>query len=122
MDIHPIRTDSDHEAALRRIEELWGAPMGSPEGDELDILATLVERYEDERWRAQDATPLEALRQHMAASGRTQRDLAELLGSRSRASELLSGRRELTVAQIRRLADSWDIPAQLLVGVTHRAA
>jgi HTH-type transcriptional regulator/antitoxin HigA len=116
MDIHPIRDDADHAMALRRIEQLWGAPIGSPEGDELDILATLVERYEDERWPSEALEPVAVIKRHMEQTERSQRDLAELLGSRSRASELLAGRRELTLGQIRLLASRWKIPAALLIG------
>jgi len=121
MDIKPIHSDEDHEAALRRIETLWGAPVGSPEGDELDILATLVERYEETRWPASRATPLEMLNFCMEQNGYSQTDLAQLLGSRSRASEILNGKRGLTLDQIRLLARHWRIPAGLLIGEMEEA-
>jgi HTH-type transcriptional regulator/antitoxin HigA len=116
VQIRPIHTKEDHDAALRRIEALWGAPEGSVEGDELDILATLVERYEEARWPVEHATPLGMIEFYMEQNGYTQSDLAKLLGSRSRASEILNGKRELTLDQIRLLSRHWRIPAGLLVG------
>lgn len=121
MNIKPIHNDEDHAAALLRIEAIWGAPEGSPEGDELDVLATLVERYEERRWPMQRATPLEMLRFCMEQNEYTQSDLAKLLGSRSRASEILSGKRDLTLDQIRLLARRWHIPVSLLVGELEEA-
>jgi HTH-type transcriptional regulator/antitoxin HigA len=116
MNIKPIRSDEDHTEALRRIEALWGAPEDTPEGDELDILATLVERYEETRWPVARSTPLEMLKFCMEQNGYSQADLAVLLGSRSRASEILNGKRDLTLDQIRLVAKRWHIPPELLVG------
>ena len=116
MDIRPIRDDAAHEAAVRRIEALWGAPEGSPEGDELDVLATLVDAYERKRWPSDNRDPIGVLRFMMEQNGRSQADLAHLLGSRSRASEILNGKRELTLDQIRLLARDWRIPAAALIG------
>jgi HTH-type transcriptional regulator / antitoxin HigA len=116
MEIRPIRTDDDHKAALVEIDRLWGAPAGSPEGDRLDVLATLVERYEDTRWPIPAASPVEVLKFVMEQNGRSQTDLANLLGSRPRASEILNGRRDLTLDNIRLLAREWHIPAGALVG------
>ena len=116
MDIRPIRTDDDHKAALVEISRLWGAAEGSPDGDRLDVLATLVEHYEEARWPIQAANPLGVLKFTMEQNGRTQSDLAALLGSRSRASEILNAKRELTLDQIRLLAREWRIPAGALVG------
>ena len=116
MDIRPIRSEADHEAAVRRIETLWGAPEGSQEGDELDVLATLVDAYERRRWPSDRGDPVGVLKFMMEQNGRSQSDLANLLGSRSRASEILNGKRELTLDQIRLLAREWRIPAAALVG------
>ena len=96
MDIQPIRTDQDHRAALAAIEACWGAPEGTEEGDKLDVLLALVEIYEAKRWPIEiDETfdPIDALRYAIDELGHTQAELAELLGSRSRASEVLSRRR-----------------------------
>jgi HTH-type transcriptional regulator/antitoxin HigA len=112
MEIHPIRNDDDHAAALREIERLWGAAVGTEDGDKLDILATLVEKYEEGRWPNLDISdPNHAIEE----LGHSQAELAELLGSRSRASELLNRRRPLTVEMIHKISEAWKIPADLLV-------
>jgi HTH-type transcriptional regulator/antitoxin HigA len=116
MDIRPIRTDADHATALAEIERLWGAADGTPDGDRLDVLATLVERYEETRWPISMSSPRSVLKFMMEQNDRTQADLGRLLGSRSRASEIMSGKRDLTLDQIRLLAREWHIPAGALVG------
>ena len=118
MNIRPIRTDEDHRAALAEIEACWGAPEGTEEGDRLDVLLALVELYEAKRWPIEIEArfdPIDVLHYAMEELGHTQSDLAELLGSRSRASELLSRRRALTVDMIHRIGEAWKIPADLLV-------
>ncbi len=116
MEIHPIRNDDDHAAALREIERLWGAAAGTEEGDKLDVLATLVEKYEETRWPSVDISdPIDLLNYAIEELGHSQAELAELLGSRSRASELLNRRRPLTVEMIHRISETWKIPADLLV-------
>ena len=116
MEIHPIRNDDDHAAAVKEIAKLWGAAPGTEAGDKLDILATLVEKYEDGRWPDIDASdPIDLLNYAIEELGHSQAELAELLGSRSRASELLSRRRPLTVEMIHRISEAWKIPADLLV-------
>jgi len=116
MEIHPIRNDDDHAAALREIERLWGATAGTEDADKLDILATLVERYEEARWPINDASdPIDWLHYAIDELGHSQAELAELLGSRSRASEVLNRRRPLTVEMIRKISESWKIPADLLI-------
>ncbi len=116
MDIRPIRTEADHAAAVRRMEALWEAAPGTPEDDELDVLATLVDAYERQRWPIEACSPVDAIRFSMEQNDRSQRDLAELLGSRSRASEILSGRRGLTLEQIKLLHVRWHIPLEALLG------
>lgn len=115
MQITPIRTDADHAAALREIEALWGAAEGSPEGDRLDVLATLVEAYEDKHWPVADLDPVEAIEAAMAHEGRTRADLAALIGGKSRASEILRRKRALTLPMIRTIAREWHVPERLLV-------
>jgi HTH-type transcriptional regulator/antitoxin HigA len=123
MEIHPIRNDEDHTAALREIERLWGAAAGTEAGDKLDILATLVEKYEDRRWPNVDSSdPIDLLNYAIEELGHSQAELAELLGSRSRASELLNRRRPLTVEMIHKISESWKIPADLLVRPVRVAA
>ena len=115
MDIRPIHSDDDHAAALAEIERLWGAPVGSADGDKLDVLATLVEVYEEKRWPIGGADPVEVLQYAISDLGHSQAELAELLGSRPRASEILSRDRALTVEMIRKISTKWRIPADVLV-------
>ena len=123
MDIRPIRNDDDHAAALREIERLWGAAAGTEDGDKLDVLATLVEKYEDGRFPVTDVSdPIDFLNYAIEELGHTQAELAELLGSRSRASEVLNRKRPLTVEMIHRIGEAWKIPADLLVRPIRSAA
>jgi HTH-type transcriptional regulator / antitoxin HigA len=118
MDIRPIRTEKDHRAALAEIDASWGARQGTEEGDRLDVLLALVEIFEAKRWpiEADDRfDPIDVLGYAIEELGHTQAELAELLGSRSRASEILSRRRALTVEMIHKISDAWKIPADLLV-------
>jgi HTH-type transcriptional regulator/antitoxin HigA len=118
MEIRPIRTDEDHRAALAEIESLWDAEEGTEASDKLDVLVTLVEAYEAKRWPIEpdsEFDPIDVLRYAIDEWGHTQAELAELLGSRSRASEILARKRALTVEMIRAISDAWKIPADLLV-------
>jgi HTH-type transcriptional regulator / antitoxin HigA len=115
MDIRPIRNDADHASALKEIESLWDAAKGTREADRMEVLAVLVEDYENKRWPFAQSTPLEILNYAVNEMGRSQSELAELLGSRSRASELLSGKRPLTLEAVRKISAAWNIPAQLLI-------
>lgn len=115
MDISPIRNAADHDSALREIERLWDAADGTPDGDKLDILVTLVEAYERQRWPIQASDPVEIIKFIMEQRDATQADLAALLGSASRASEILRRRRPLTLQMIWRLHEAWGIPAELLI-------
>ena len=114
MRIKPIKTDVDHTAALAEIETLWGAPEGSPEGDRLDVLVTLVDAYEEKRWPIGDMDPVEAIEAAMAHDGHTRADLAALIG-KSRATEILKRQRALTLPMIRRISSQWHVPEKLLV-------
>jgi HTH-type transcriptional regulator / antitoxin HigA len=118
MDIRPIRTDEDHRAALAAIEALWGAAEGTEDGDKLDVLLALVDIYESKRWPIdidESFDPIDVLRYAIDELGHTQAELAELLGSRPRASEVLSRRRALTVEMIHKIGETWKVPADLLV-------
>ena len=118
MDIRPIRTDEDHRAALAEIEACWGAAEEIEEGEKLEVLVALVELYEAKRWpidTGESFDPVDMLRYAIDELGHTQAELGELLGSRSRASEILSRRRPLTVEMIHRIGEAWRIPADLLV-------
>jgi HTH-type transcriptional regulator/antitoxin HigA len=116
MDIRPIRTEEDYEAAVAEIGRLWGAPKGSEDGDKLDILATLIDRYEDARWPVEDdGDPVELLHFAIDELGHTQAELGELLGSRSRASEILNRKRALNLDMIRAINEAWKLPLELLI-------
>jgi HTH-type transcriptional regulator/antitoxin HigA len=110
-----IRTESEYSAALARFEALLDAQPGQPEYDERDVLAVLIERYEDEHFPIDLPDPVEALKFRMEQSGLSQKDLVPYLGSRSKVSEVLSGKRELTLAMIRSLNKHIGIPADVLI-------
>jgi HTH-type transcriptional regulator / antitoxin HigA len=112
--ISPIRTDADHRAAVLEIERLWDAKEGTAEFDRLDVLATLVDAYEAKRWCVEALDPVETIRADMDLNGRTQSDLAALIG-KNRASEVLRRSRPLTLTMIRKLHAAWRIPADQLV-------
>jgi len=116
MNIRPIRNDDDHGRTLAEIERLWGASEGSPEAERLDVLVTLVQAYEAEHHRLEPPDPIEAIRFRMEQQGLTRKDLEPLIGGRSRISEVLSGKRPLTLAMIRRLRHGLGISADVLVG------
>ncbi len=115
MDIRPIRTDADYDEAAREVERLWGAAPGSPDGDKLDVLATLLQAYDDAHHPVADLSPVEVLAYAVTEMGRSQRDLAELLGSRSQASDLLLGRRRISLDLAQKISAAWRIPIQMLV-------
>ncbi|MYC88430.1 MAG: transcriptional regulator [Gemmatimonadales bacterium] len=113
--IRPIRDETDYDAALAEIESLMGVTPGTPESDRLEVLVTLVERYEAENWSIEAPDPISAIRHVMEARGLRQKDLAALIGSQSHASEVLRRRRPLSLAMIRVLAAEWSLPADVLV-------
>jgi HTH-type transcriptional regulator / antitoxin HigA len=115
MDLRPLRNDQEHTEALAEIERLWNAEPGTPEHDRLEVLALLVNAYEDRRWPIEPGDPVAAIKFQMEQAGHTQADLAKLLGSRSRASEILNRRRPLTIEMAARLHRAWRIPAECLI-------
>jgi HTH-type transcriptional regulator/antitoxin HigA len=117
LDIRPIRSDDDHKAALAEIDRLWGTEIGTEDGDKLDILTTLVEKYEENRWPIEepDWDPVDVLQYAIDEMGHSQAELAQVLNSRSRASEVLSRDRTLTLEMIRSISEAWKIPAALLI-------
>jgi HTH-type transcriptional regulator/antitoxin HigA len=122
MTIKPIRNDADHEAALARIEELWGYQPGTPEEDEFDVLSVLVSAYEDKRWPILPPDPVEAIKFHMEQNGLRQKDLAKVLGSESRASEILNRQRSLSMENVRAIYKAWHIPLESLLHLQDEAA
>ncbi len=114
--LKPIKTARQHKAALNRIDKLMNAKSGTPEAAELEVLAILVERYEQKMFPLDAPSPLDAILFRMEQMGYTQADLARLLNSRSRASEVLTGSlRHLSLRMIRRLHDEWHIPSDVLI-------
>ncbi len=115
MQIHPIHTEQDYKNALERIEEIFDAKPGTKEGDELEILGILVDEYEKKNFPIEAPKPVEAITFRMDQLGMEQKDLARLLGSKSRASEILSGKRSLSLRQIKILYRKLGIPADVLI-------
>lgn len=124
MDIRPIRTAADHEWAIAEIAPYFDNPPapGTPEADRFDVLADLIEAFEDRNFPISPLEPVDFIHAHMGNTGRTQADLAALLGSRSRASEVLNKRRALTVDMIHKLSTEWGVPADCLVRPYHLVA
>jgi HTH-type transcriptional regulator / antitoxin HigA len=123
MDIRPIKTEDDLTWALKEVEQYFNhePEKGSPEGDRFEVLVTLIAAYEAEHHPIPEATSVEVLQFSMEQNGRTQTDLANLLGSRSRASEILSGKRGLTKEQAWKIHEAWHIPMELLLQPTAKS-
>lgn len=117
MNTKVIRTEADYEAALARIEELMDAAAGTPEGEELDLISLLVEHYEKEHYPIDPPTPLAMIEFIMDQRGLTNADMVQYLGSPSRVSEVLSGKRALSKTMIRKLVEGLGIPAEILLEV-----
>lgn len=118
MKIRPIKTADDYRRALLRIEELMEARPDSEAGTELDVLATLVEAYEEKHFPIAAPDPVEAILFRMEQMGLGRKDLEPLLGSKSRVSEVLNRKRDLSLSQIRKLHEGLDIPLENLVGAS----
>ena len=116
MSIKPIHTEKDYQRTLERIETLWDAKRGSSAGDELEILVALVEAYEAEHHPIPPPTPVQAIQFMMEQKGVTRTELAKMLGSKSRVSEILSGKRNLTVRMMKILHRDLGVPAESLLG------
>ncbi|MDR0672928.1 MAG: transcriptional regulator [Zoogloeaceae bacterium] len=117
MDIYPIRTEADYRAALSEVSRGFDAEPepGTPEGDRFEILLTLIAAYEAARFPVDLPDPVEAIRFRMEQEGLTPRDLTPFIGGLNRVYEVLSGRRPLTLAMIRKLHDRLGIPAECLI-------
>jgi HTH-type transcriptional regulator/antitoxin HigA len=115
MMIKPIKTKKDYEEALERLELIFDARKGSPEGDELEILSILIEKYEDIHYPIDFPDPIEAIKFRMEQMGYNQNDLATIVGLKSRASEILSKKRKLTLGMIRQLHLNLKIPTAVLI-------
>lgn len=113
--VRPIHTEEDYDVALDLVGTLMGAEPGTPEGDRLDVLATLIEAYEARHWSIPAPDPIDAIRERMEQKGLRQRDLEPMIGSRGRVSEVLSRKRALTLPMIRRLAAGLELRADVLI-------
>ena len=124
MDIRPIKTKADYRAALKTVERLWNAAQGTPDGDRVEVLVTLIEAYEAEHHPIPAPDPIAAITFMMEQKGLTRRDLEPAIGSRGRVSEILTRKRPLTLPMVRALSGLLDIPSAVLVQPyeTRRAA
>ena len=119
-DLKPMRSERDYEAALTEVELLWGAGSGTPDGDRLDILATLIDAWEAKHYPMDPPDPIEAIRFHMEQQGHTRKDLEPIFGSRNRTSEVLNRKRGLSIEMIRQLHDRLGISAEVLIRPSRR--
>ena len=115
MKLKPIKNDRELNRALKRIDELWGAKSGTPKGDELDILMLLIEKYEDEHFAIPTSDPVEAIKFLMAQNSLSRKDLEPYIGASGRVSEVLSRKRNLTLAMIKKLHAGLKIPYESLI-------
>ncbi len=122
VEIKPIRNAKDYEAALSKMQKLWGAKPKTPEGDALDVLATLVDVYEQKHFPFDAPNPIEAIKFRMEQQGLTRKDLEGIIGNRGRIAEVLNGKRELSLPMIRRLVLALNIPTEVLVGPSRKSA
>jgi HTH-type transcriptional regulator/antitoxin HigA len=115
--VRPLRSESDYDAALKEIERYFEdePKPGTPEADRFDLLALIIEDYERKRWPIEPPRPIDAIRYRMETAGYSQADLGRLLGSRQRASDILMGKRPLTMRMAWRLYREWGIPAEALI-------
>jgi HTH-type transcriptional regulator / antitoxin HigA len=113
--IKPVRTAADYEAAMKEVERLWGAKLGTPKGDRLDVLATLIDAYEEKYFPIDKPTPVEAIKFRMEQHGLTRKDLEPMIGGRGRVSEVLEQKRALSIEMIRSIHAQLDIPAEVLI-------
>jgi HTH-type transcriptional regulator/antitoxin HigA len=121
-DLKPIRSEKDYDAALAELERLWGAKAGTPRGDRLDVLATLIDAYEAEHFPMDPPDPVEAIKFRMEQLGLTRRDLEPIIGTRTRVAEILNGKRGLSIAMIRRLHQQLGISAEVLIRPSRKRA
>ena len=119
MNLKPVKNDADHAAALREIERLWDAAEGTPEGDRLEILMTLVEAYEEANFPIDLPDPIEAIKFRLEQQGEDKKALIGILGNRTRVYEVMRGDRALSLAMIRRLNAELHIPAEVLIQPVH---
>lgn len=115
MNIRPIKTEQDYNSVINRIEELWGAKKDTAEGDEFDLLITLVESYEIKHYPIAPPDPIDAIKFRMEQMGMTKADMVKYLGSQSKVSEILNRKRSLSLKMIKSLYKELKIPAEVLL-------
>ncbi|CAN7638756.1 helix-turn-helix domain-containing protein [Mesorhizobium sp. LjNodule214] len=119
-DLKPVRSEADYETALAEVERLWGAKSGTPEGDRLDVLATLIEVYEEKHHLMDPPDPIEAIKFRMEQQGLSRKDLEPIIGTRGRVAEVLNRRRGLSIEMIRNLHEQLGISAEVLIRPTRQ--
>ena len=115
MNITPIRNEKDYQKSLERLDEVFDSKKGTEQGDELEILSILIDRYENENFPIGMPDPIEAIKFRMEQLGMKQKDLAEIVGFKSRVSEILNKKRKLTLDMIRKLNTTLHIPTEVLI-------
>jgi HTH-type transcriptional regulator / antitoxin HigA len=115
MNIRPIKTEQDYKASVKRVEELWGAKKDTAEGDELDLLVTLIESYEMKHYPIAPPDPIDAIKFRMEQMGISRTEMVKYLGSQNRVSEILNRKRTLTLKMIKSLYKGLKIPAEILL-------
>ena len=113
--VKPIRNERDHRKALQEVERLWGHRLGTPKGDRLDVLATLIDAYESTHHAIDPPDPIDAIKFRMEQQGLVRKDLEGVIGTRTRVAEVLNRRRSLSIGMIRRLHAELGIPADILI-------
>ena len=117
-ELKPIRSNADYKAALTEAERLWGAKSGTPKGDRLDVLATLIDAYEAQHFPMDPPDPIEAIQFRMEQQGLTRKDLEPIIGTRARVAEVMNRKRSLSIDMIRRLHEQLGISAEVLIRPT----
>lgn len=120
-ELKPIRSEADHTAALAEVERLWGARTGTPDGDRLDVLATLIDAWETLTYPMDPPDPIEAIEFRMEQMGLTRKDLEPLIGTRARVAEVMNRKRNLSIEMIRRLHERLGISAEVLIRPTRKS-
>ena len=115
MKITPIHNEKDYQNALERLEEIFDSKKGTEQGDELEILSILIDKYENDNFPIGMPDPIEAIKFRMEQMGMKQKDLAEVVGFKSRVSEILNKKRKLTLEMIRKLNVTLHIPTEVLI-------
>jgi len=115
MNIKVIKTEQDYNDALKRFNKIFHAQIDSKEGDEAEILSLLIEKYENDHYPIESPDPVEAIKFRMEQMGMTNKDLAKIIGYKSRVSEIFNRKRKLTLKMIRKLHDELNIPYESLI-------